>query len=143
MEYPYYIVPSVEEYATLDPESPEAHKLARFISVNIGDVETLRRILGERAFEDARTESLSTGDSFSTIDSFLNKFAGNSSPIGYMASVPDTLTSLLRLHRYEEAIKLIERQNLNNPQKNIYFAHQMRFIKKLQALDKFKNKNRD
>ena len=52
------------------------------------------------------------------------------------------LKHLIQSHKYREALELIERQNLNNPQKSIYFAHQMRFIKKLMALEKFKNKSK-
>ena len=50
------------------------------------------------------------------------------------------LSELIREHKYEEALKLIELQNLNNPRKSIYFAHQMRFLKKLMALESYKTK---
>ena len=49
------------------------------------------------------------------------------------------LKKLISGKRYREALQLIERQNLNNPQKSIYFAHQMRFIKKLIAIENYKN----
>ena len=77
---PYYIVADVERYKTLSPESEKAKKLARKISVNIGDYAALRLVLGidppefARFYPDMETASPTTID---TIDSFLDKFGGN------------------------------------------------------------------
>ena len=120
-----------------------------------------------RFYPDMETATPST---FDTIDSFLDKFGSGLPSGGYMPGddlsestargdeqtevggsteirekeepeEAETLSGLLRNHRYEEAIVLIEGQNLNNPQKSIYFAHQIRFLKKLISLDKYRNKN--
>ena len=173
---PYYIVPDVEKYKTLDPHSEEAVKLGRRIAANIGDYASLRLVLGidppEFAcfYPDMLTAQPST---FDTIDSFLDKFG--SAPSAPEPAAPYSLEEsdftppqpanaindgidapaaqvneeikltpkeLIKLQRYEEALKLIERQNLNNPQKSIYFAHQMRFLKKLIAIQNHKNKSK-
>ena len=167
---PYFIVPDVELYKTLDPASDEAKELSRKIAVNMGDTASLRHVLGIDPPEFNRfypEDGSSSQSSFDTIDSFLDKFGGNIPVGGYMAqemseekgkeeetikeNTPEindekeelTFKYLIKHHRYQEALMLIERQNLNNTEKSIYFAHQMRFIKKLIALDNFRNKTRD
>lgn len=161
MNYPYYIVPDVEKYKNLPSNSEEAKQLALKISVNIGDPEVLKRILGERVENQGNSE-VSAPKSFDTITAFLDKFGTDVPAAGYMQTaiqedvdVPsdntsqavvtaghreETLAELMKAHKYEEALKFIEHKNLNNTQKNIYFAHQMRFIKKLIALEKRKLK---
>ena len=152
MEYPYYIVPDVEEYHKLDPDSEEAERLRRRISVNVGDPESLQRILGGHGSRDMDVEK-TRGEEISptaaTIDSFLEKFGDKiSSPVFPNTEeredkhIDDTLSKLLKANRFEEAIKLIEAQNLNNPQKSVYFALQIRFIKKLKAIHNWKGNNK-
>lgn len=154
MEYPYYIIPDIEEYRKLDPESEEAKILSRRIAANIGDHEVLRRVLGKDTpevadyYPDLQNNTPSTLD---TIDSFLDKFGGNISSDGYLPGnddikevveekeeLPDTFQDMVKKGLFKEAIQLIERQNLNNPQKSIYFAHQISFLKKLMAINKYR-----
>ena len=169
MKYPYYIVPDVEEYKKLEPTSEEAKRLSRRIAANIGDYVSLRLVLGIDPPEFARfypDMDTYTPGTFDTIDTFLDKFGAPLPPLGYMASQvqeegkkeeksektevvraqedsgsrpAEMIKELITHHRYDEAIQLIEAQNLNNPNKSIYFAHQMRFLRKLKALYKFKN----
>ena len=172
LEAPYYIVPDVEAYRKLDPTSEEARLLSRKISANIGDLMSLRQILGidppefAKFYPDMETETPSTMD---TIDAFLNKFGQNLAPTGYIPEAAieerevntekpeiheeepvstcverenkyeESFESLIKKHQYEAALTLIEAENLKNPQKSIYFAHQMRFIKKLIAIENYKN----
>ena len=143
--YPYYIVPDVEKYQQLDPHSEEAQKLSRRIAANIGDYAALRLVLGidppefARFYPDMDTHTPTT---FDTINSFLDKFGTELPATGYVAEEkgkdPD-LSTLLKEKRYREALKLIEGQNLNNTEKSIYFAHQIRFLKKLIAIENYKN----
>ena len=137
-KYPFFIVPDVERYLQLEPDCEEAKKLAKKITVNIGDSETLKRILGDTP-EESAPETEADGSSFDTINAFLDKFASDIKPTGYIPQI--SLAELIKSRRYNEALQFIEQQNLNNPQKSIYFAHQMRFIKKLIALDNYRNKN--
>ena len=183
-DYPYYIVPAVEAYKKLPPESEEARKLVRLISANVGDYAALRLVLGidppefARFYPDMESSTPSTMD---TIDAFLEKFGTPLPPGSYVPepapynlereeereeiieeekpSEPqekviveeredpgdmssESLAELLGKRRYREALKFIERQNLNNPQKSIYFAHQMRFIKKLIRIEKYRNQTK-
>ena len=184
MTQPYYIVPIVERYQAINEDSQEAQELAMLIAVNIGDKETLEKILwpehlnrllvnapcGSKESENAKTsinDEEATPSSTDTIDSFLNKFGTGLPTTGYLAQVKfDTpqnenpkeevqtilkekeadnkeiseLKKLINNKQFAEALMLIERQNLNNPQKSIYFALQMRFIKKLMAIENYKNK---
>ena len=52
------------------------------------------------------------------------------------------LTALIKEKRYSEALQIIEHQNLINPEKNIYFADQIRFLKKLIKLNNKKTNPR-
>ena len=61
---------------------------------------------------------------------------------GPAEAATDDLASLMKSKRYEEALQFIERQNLNNTEKSIYFAHQMRFLRKLIALETFKQQRK-
>ena len=163
LKYPYYIVPDVDEYKKLDPQSDEAKRLAVKIAANVGDPESLRRILGESQpqgsiFYDLEEES---EPSFATIDNFLEKFGRDVPAAGYIAeeekdesevlnigkrrkenkkpSDRDALSVLIKTGCYEEALELIENKNLNNTEKSIYFAHQIRFLKKLIKLKNYRN----
>ena len=114
----------------------------------------MRRVLGKDTpevadyYPDLQNNTPSTLD---TIDSFLDKFGGNISSDGYLPGnddikevveekeeLPDTFQDMVKKGLFEEAIQLIERQNLNNPQKSIYFAHQISFLKKLMAINKYR-----
>lgn len=165
MTPPYYIVPDVEQYRRLDPNSEEAKILSRRIAINIGDLASLRLILGidppefARFYPDMETPAPTTMD---TIDAFLDKFGSKLPPdplfdnqeayvLEEIPAQPEeeksrsdeiSLSSLLKEQRYDDALQFIERQNLNNPQKSIYFALQIRFIKKLKSIQTYKNKTK-
>ena len=62
-----------------------------------------------------------------------------SSEIGIDESV-NQLSNLIKTKRYSEAIAFIESENLKNTEKSIYFAHQIRFLKKLKAISTYKTK---
>ncbi|MDE5878384.1 MAG: hypothetical protein K2H47_12920 [Muribaculaceae bacterium] len=48
------------------------------------------------------------------------------------ASVPERrFAFLVKERQYDEALQIITEINLNNPEKSIYFADQIRFLKKL------------
>ena len=143
-KYPYYLISLIEAYKKAPSGSERRRQLRARIAVNIGDREILEKIAPEESPED-KVDS-NPGSTFNTIDSFLEKFGGDGKPLGYMMShqqAPEPTFSLreyIKNKRYEEAIQIIERQNLINPDKNIYFADQIRFLRKLIAIENFKTK---
>ncbi len=46
------------------------------------------------------------------------------------------IKKLIAQHRYQDAIDILEAYNLNNPKKSVYFADQIRFLKKVIAISK-------
>ena len=47
----------------------------------------------------------------------------------------------IKKHRYDKALEIILSLSLNFPEKSIYFADQIRFLRKLIVLEKYKQKN--
>ena len=164
-------MPFVESYRKLDPDSEEARKIRLLLSVNIGDPEALNKIVGPQAKKEEKEEYETPGKVKDPIDAFLDKFGvkpydqkGNSykiseiteeEPIELLTNPewelilePEeergakNLGELIKERKYLEDIQLIEAQNLNNPQKSIYFAHQMRLIKKLIRIEKYRNQTK-
>lgn len=80
-KYPYYLYPVVEEYREASGERKT--ELARRIAANIGDIITLRTLLGvdpeefASFYPDIRSSRPSTDD---TIDSFIDRFADPAKP---------------------------------------------------------------
>jgi hypothetical protein len=51
-------------------------------------------------------------------------------------SITLQIKKLMSIQRYQEAIDILEAYNLNNPKKSVYFADQIRFLKKVLAISK-------
>ena len=143
-KYPYYVISLIEEYHKAPEGSPDRRRLRARMAANIGDKKILEQIAPEEAPQEKPGPA--SDSSFSTIDNFLEKFGGDGKPLGYMMSLQEapkpsfSLREYIKNKRYEEAIQIIERQNLINPDKNIYFADQIRFLRKLIAIENFKTK---
>lgn len=142
MEYPYYIYPDILELKNGNPDAERRMFLKRRIAANVGDEDALARLFGidpEEFAEFYPDMSSPAPSTFDTIDSFLTKFGHAPertpapSPLAETIAPPEppTLKDLIKNHQYEEAIKFISDKNLNNPEKNIYFADQIRFLRKL------------
>lgn len=134
------MVPLLEEYSSLDPDSEEGRLLRMRIESNIGDVSTLRRIFGEGEPRATSEEPLSS--TMATIDSFLSKFTPRVNAVAYVPEEnknqqDEDWRQLIKNQEYEKALEIIERRNLKNREKNIYFADQIRFLKKLIAIEKY------
>lgn len=142
--YPYYLPSIIKAYRESEPDSEEAKKLGACISVNVGDPEVVKKIFSSsQPLHNVENPVSSTLD---TIESFLNKFSPKK-PMGTYIPVGEdseeyilTIRKFIKNQQYKEAIEIIERRNLNNRQKNIYFADQIRFIKKLMAINSNKKK---
>lgn len=141
-EYPYYILPYLEEYRQVDPNSERGKKLCRILALNIGDRAALRRVLGidPPDIDYFCKDEPKTTSTFDTIDTFLEKFGKGKEKQNSENEIRSGLKEMVKNHQYQEAIDFIESQNLINPKKNIYFADQIRFLKKLIDLEQRKNK---
>ena len=163
-KYPYFIYPDVMALHDPSISREQAVRHRRRIAANIGDIPSLRMILDidpeefATFYPDMKEASPST---FDTIDSFLEKFGtGNNVPESLAPQIekeqpipalemPKTVeeakklaNSLIKEHRYIDAMQIISGPLLNNPEKNIYFADQMRFLKKLILNETSKTKSR-
>lgn len=137
-EYPYYIYPDVMALRSGSLDEEEKKRVVRKIAANVGDPASLRIILGIDPEEYAAfypDMTVETPSTFDTIDTFLDKFAPDSIPDPPGIDDPEkTAYSLIKEKKYEEALEILIDLDLNNPGKNIYFAHQIRFLQKLIAL---------
>ncbi|MDE6578855.1 MAG: hypothetical protein K2K58_11880 [Muribaculaceae bacterium] len=145
---PYFIYPDIIALRE-NPDAPDAELHRRRIAANVGDMPTLRRLLGldpeefARFYPDNSKPELSTQD---TIDTFLSRFGREDLPLPKAASeipvqseevnaeekkIPKSPAELIKNHDYEGALERIMQLSLNNPEKSIYFADQIRFLKKL------------
>ena len=153
-EYPYFIYPCVMALRDGTPDEEEAARLRRIIAANIGDMPSLRLLLGidpeefANFYPDMEKVNISTLD---TIDSFLTKFGNADAPTPQAAAeIPEETPSenypdetqkpaadedmareLIKNHNYQPALEIIMQLSLNNPEKSIYFADQIRFLRKL------------
>ncbi len=153
-EYPYFIYPAVMALreGSLSPE--ETARLRRIVAANVGDIPSLRLMLGidpeefASFYPDMAAPELSTTD---TIDSFLSRFGQSDAPLPQAAAaipLPETAPyfaeslpegkptkekadKLIKNHDYQGALEIIQQLILINPEKSIYFADQIRFLKKL------------
>ena len=112
---PYYVLPLIAEWKAADPNSEEARKLKLKIAANIGDEATLEKIFGEK--RESQSGNVAKGLELNDVADWKE---------------------LVKNKRYSEALEIIERGNLINPQKSVYFADQIRFLRKLVAIEKNK-----
>lgn len=161
-KYPYFIYPDIIKLKQDNLSEKERDTLTARVVANMGDAQTVTDILGidqqefVRKFSAQKTETSKSG--FGTIEAFLDKFPGKIGGPSVEISVPEPksekldirenkkgnhspakvikkdqkFTELVKNKKYSEAIAFLEAENLNNPEKNIYFATQIRFLKKLQ-----------
>ncbi|MDE6009581.1 MAG: hypothetical protein K2G90_10290 [Muribaculaceae bacterium] len=134
---PYYIYPDIVALQ----EGRATEENIRRIAANIGDTKVVRRLVSidpeefGSFYPDMGTHTPST---FNTIDTFLSTYSRENrqsqapAPPRSHVSVED----LIKNGKYEIAIERIKEQNLNNPEKSIYFADQIRFLRKLIRLQK-------
>lgn len=225
-KYPYFIYPDVMALRKGVADEAEAARLRRRIAANVGDIPSLRLMLGmdpeefARFYPDMANATPSTDDTInsflehfgkpdapvskataeigtdyasgsepesgsetegipvqpsdyqfdpadeaeaampadstaSAIDSFLSAMGGTSAP-EETVQTPQTppepaekpvqteadAQMAIKNRDYQTALQIIMRLSLNNPEKSIYFADQIRFLRKL-ILNQTKQTNRD
>ena len=168
MQYPYYVIDLLEEYNKAD--KTERENLRARIIANIGDEAVVAQLLppDDEDADSAGKSSADPISSF--LEKFADKRpvgymrelelheekeGTDSGVIPQSEENEETLepayvekednwevqfANLVKNKNFRDALEIIERQNLINPQKNIYFADQMRFLRKLIEIENFKNK---
>ncbi len=151
-DYPYFIYPAVMALrkGVNDPE--EAERLRRIVAANVGDIPALRLMLGidpedfASFYPDITAPVLSTND---TIDACLSHVGSQEAPVPPAAAeipLPPVVTeqnayALIKKRDYQGALEIIQQLSLNIPEKSIYFADQISFLKKLIFNETRKNNN--
>ena len=154
-DYPYNIYPDVMRLRKENLSEEERQRIMRKVAVNIGDLPSLRILLGidpEEYVSFYPDMTTHTPDTFDTIDTFIEKF-GTKETSPAVAAIEESRPKppqgrtlmekadfLIRNRRYAEALEIITSLSLNNPEKSIYFAHQIRFLRKLILNEEAKNK---
>ena len=183
MNYPYFIHPAVMALRNGVDDPEEERRLRRIVAANVGDIPSLRLILGidpeefASFYPDLSAPALTTDV---TISSFLSRFGREEAPLPQAAaeirdsvatrrsdeealetdssatgiagmaeaSAPTGITEadntpaplpateqnayiLIKKHDYQGALEIIKQLSLNIPEKSVYFADQIRFLKKL------------
>lgn len=160
-KYPYFIYHDVLALRNGTADKEETTRLRRRIAANVGDIPSLRLILGidpqefGEFYPDSKKVNISTLD---TIESFISHFGGRpgtSTPISKtdppdkeLAVTPPTASRIsetdarimIKKHNYQQALEIILQLSLKNPEKSIYFADQIRFLRKLILNEAKRNK---
>lgn len=162
MSEEYFLYPLVEELKSC--QNPERRQRIRErLAANIGDPQVLAELLGESPSNFYPKTSTEPSDS---IDAFIARYRrpGDPSDISEIlepkaqryskkiTSPPSTLKpistsqismeevkELVKNHQYERALAIMDQFYLNNPKKSVYFADQIRFIRKMELIYRKKN----
>lgn len=141
-KYPYFITPLLTELRQdLAPE--RAARIRMMLAANIGDTRVLERLVGvadpaDSFYPSEKPEATSTE---TTIDTFIEKF---SKPKRRKREEPEQYSmedvkNLVKNKEYARALCIMEQFYLNNPKKSVYFADQIRYIRKLMFNEQSKN----
>lgn len=129
-DYPYFAVPAARLVKEGDAGGEEDASLRARVACNVGCVEAIRKAFGSKTepfYPDRKQEELSTADA---IDAFMEVFGKKEDKAELSVAAP-SLRELIVSKRYREALEMLEQQNLTNPEKSIYFADQIRYLRKL------------
>ncbi len=130
-DYPYFAVPAARAVRAGVADRADDAAFRAVAACNVGQREALRKAFGSNAepfYPDERPQALSTA---ATIDAFMAVFGAKEEPQQAAETAVVDVRQLIASKRFEEALALLEHQNLTNPEKSIYFADQIRYLRKL------------
>ena len=134
--YPYFLYPAVCELKR-NSDPVFAAGLKEFIAVNVGNREALLSLLGNAG---ADGESRSGGQppvpDVSPAPQASPEVSPDPAPGEPALSesldvIMERVKFLVKNRNYDEALQIMEAFYLNNPKKSVYFADQIRFLRKL------------
>ena len=147
--YPWYAYTALRG---LDQSDSQEHRrrLADILGMCVGDPAILAALLGEEDAPEAPPTPSGAAVPADSIDAFISRYGSASAQLPPdvarlqqlppadggsdgrpTAPDPSDVRRLIKKGDYEAAIEIIKELNLNNPEKSIYFADQIRFLKKL------------
>ena len=140
---PYFVYPALQALKDCTDDK-QRRELEEFIAANVGMPEVLASIIGPISEDIATFYNCGATDPLSTeatIDSFIARF-GSGAPVQQEMSLREDLVmseeemmekakKLVKKREYGSALEIMETIYLNNPKKSVYFADQIRFVRKL------------
>ena len=134
--YPYFLYPAVCELKR-NSDPVFAAGLKEFIAVNVGNREALLSLLGNPV---ADGESRPGGQPpvpdvspapEASPEVSLDPAPGEPALSESLDVIMERVKFLVKNRNYDEALQIMEAFYLNNPKKSVYFADQIRFLRKL------------
>ena len=155
-DHPYFMFPLTEDLRHCS-DPARRKQLIELLAANIGETDALANLIEDESLRNFYPdEAIPEAD---PIDSFIARFGAPGEPSDLadilqpkprrkkeseprparpQASDPEMeeVKTLVKNREYRRALEIMEQIYLNNPKKSVYFADQIRFIRKLEQFQR-------